>query len=223
MIRVTSPAPTNTETEETTAFVPDATELQSIGAQPTPQALPRAAAFLGELVQDPWFFGSHVLPVLEEARDAERWYVARRWDGPDGSFSLQVFVWPSGTRTMIHDHSSWGAYACAAGTVFEERYTRLDDGSRHEHARLESAWQLAWSPEDGASTVLPGDGGIHSVGNPFEEAAVSVHLYGPRLEEVDGRDYDPSRDYVCDRLDDPAEDMDGTVAQDWPVHGRRGC
>ena len=223
MIRVTSPAPTITETEETTAFVPDATELQSIGAQPTPQALPRAAAFLGELVQDPWFFGSHVLPVLEEARDAERWYVARRWDGPDGSFSLQVFVWPSGTRTMIHDHSSWGAYACAAGTVFEERYTRLDDGSRHEHARLESAWQLAWSPEDGASTVLPGDGGIHSVGNPYGEAAVSVHLYGPRLEEVDGRDYDPSRDYVCDRLDDPAGDMDGTVAQDLPVHGRRGC
>jgi len=223
MIRVTSPAPTNTETKETTAFVPDATELQSIGAQPTPQALPRAAAFLGELVQDHWFFGSHVLPVLEEARDAERWYVARRWDGPDGSFSLQVFVWPSGTRTMIHDHSSWGAYACAAGTVFEERYTRLDDGSRHEHARLEGAWQLAWSPEDGASTVLPGDGGIHSVGNPFEEAAVSVHLYGPRLEEVDGRDYDPSRDYVCDRLDDPAGDMDGTVAQDLPVHGRRGC
>ncbi len=223
MIRVTSPAPTNTETKETTAFVPDATELQSIGAQPTLQALPRAAAFLGELVQDHWFFGSHVLPVLEEARDAERWYVARRWDGPDGSFSLQVFVWPSGTRTMIHDHSSWGAYACAAGTVFEERYTRLDDGSRHEHARLEGAWQLAWSPEDGASTVLPGDGGIHSVGNPFEEAAVSVHLYGPRLEEVDGRDYDPSRDYVCDRLDDPAGDMDGTVAQDLPAHGRRGC
>jgi hypothetical protein len=27
-------------------------------------------------------------------------------------------------------------------------------------------------------------------------------LYGPRLEEIDGRDYDPSRDYVCDRMDD---------------------
>jgi hypothetical protein len=29
-----------------------------------------------------------------------------------------------------------------------------------------------------------------------------VHLYGPRLGEIDGRDYDPSRDYVCDRLED---------------------
>ena len=221
MTKATSPAPANERTEMTTIFAPDAVELQDLSTQPTLQALPRAAAFLADLVRDRSFLRSHVLPVLEEAQDAERWYVARRWDGQDGSFSLQLFVWPAGTRTMIHDHSSWGAYACAAGTVFEERYERLDDGSRHEHARLEEAWHLAWSPKDGASTVLPGNGGIHRVGNPYEETAVSVHLYGPRLEEVDGRDYDPSRDYVCDRLDDSEEEMDGMVSQDWPVHGLR--
>jgi hypothetical protein len=27
-----------------------------------------------------------------------------------------------------------------------------------------------------------------------------VHLYGPRLGEVDGHDYNPSRDHVCDRV-----------------------
>ena len=183
----------------TTSLANSPNELRSICELPTESALPRAAAFLADLVQDRSFVESHVLSVLEEARGAEGWYVARRWDDPEGSFSLQVFVWPAGTRTMIHDHSSWGAYACAAGTVFEERYERLDDGLRHEHARLEEAWHLSWRPEDGASTVLPGDGGIHSVGNPYEETAVSVHLYGPRLEEIDGRDYDPSRDYVCDR------------------------
>jgi hypothetical protein len=32
--------------------------------------------------------------------------------------------------------------------------------------------------------------------------AISVHLYGPRLGEIDGRDYDPSRDFVCDRRED---------------------
>jgi hypothetical protein len=103
---------------------------------------------------------------------------------------------------MVHDHSSWGAYACAAGTVFEERYKRLDDGSRFEHARLERDWRLSWSPEDGASTVLPGNDGIHRVGNPYEDVAVSVHLYGPRTNALDGRDYDPSRDYVCDRVEE---------------------
>jgi hypothetical protein len=104
--------------------------------------------------------------------------------------------------TKVHYHSSWGAYCCAIGSVLEERYERLDDGSRHDHARLKKVWQLLWSSEDGASTVLPGDGGIHRVGNPAESTAISVHLYGPQIEEVDGRDYDPSRDYVCDRRED---------------------
>jgi predicted metal-dependent enzyme (double-stranded beta helix superfamily) len=187
-------AVTKRESEKT--YDPDAIELREIGAMPTAQALPQAAAFLADLVQDSSFLESQVMSVLEKASGAEGWYVAQRWDDPEGYFSLQVFVWPAGTRTMIHDHSSWGAYACAAGTVFEERYERLDDGSHHEHARLEEAWRLSWRPEYGASTVLPGDGGIHSVGNRHQETAVSVHLYGPRLEEIDGRDY------VCDRLDD---------------------
>ena len=206
----------------TTTLSPSATELRALCAQPTERALPRAAAFVADLVRDQSFFNDHVLLALEGARDAEGWYVARRWDDPEGSFSMQLFVWPAGTRTEIHDHSSWGAYACASGTVFEERYERLDDGTRHGHARLGEVWRLLWSPRDGASTVLPGDGGIHRVGNAHEEAAVSVHLYGPRLGEVDGRDYDPSRDYVCDRLDDSTDEISENAAHGRPVHGHRG-
>jgi hypothetical protein len=84
----------------------------------------------------------------------------------------------------------------------EERYERADDGSILDHARLKELWRLEWRREDGISTVLPYEGGIHRVGNPTGEPAISVHLYGPRLGEIDGRDYDPSRDYVCDRLED---------------------
>ena len=185
-----------------TTLTPDTNELPEIARLPTGSALPRAARFLSELVRDAGFVRGEILPLLKAAKYARDWYVARRYDSHDGSFSLQVFVWPPGTGTKIHDHSCWGAYACALGTVFEERYERLDDGSRYEHARLEEAWHLSWGPEDGASTVLPANGGIHSVGNPYEQTAVSVHLYGPRLEEIDGRDYDPSRDHVCDRLED---------------------
>jgi predicted metal-dependent enzyme (double-stranded beta helix superfamily) len=192
-----------------TTLGPDVHGLQALCALPTTQALPRAADFVTDLAQDHSFLKSYVLPFLEEARSAEEWYVARHWDSPEGSFSLQVFVWPAGTRTRVHDHSSWGAYACAAGIVLEERYERLDDGVRQDHARLEEVWQLPWSPRDGASTVLPGDGGIHRLGNPYGEVAVSVHLYGPRVGEVDGRDYDPSRDYVCDRLDDQPDEFGG--------------
>jgi hypothetical protein len=47
-----------------------------------------------------------------------------------------------------------------------------------------------------------------------------VHLYGPRTGEVDGRDYDTFRDYVCDRLEDPADEIPENAAHEWPVHGR---
>jgi hypothetical protein len=50
--------------------------------------------------------------------------------------------------------------------------------------------------------VLPYEGGIHRVGNTTAKPAISIHLYGPRLGEIDGRDYGPSRDYVCDRHED---------------------
>lgn len=185
-----------------TTFALNTGDLQELCALSTARALPLAAAFVADLVRDRSFLDAHVAPLQREAREAEDWYVAHRWDDPEGDYSLQVFVWPPGTRTRIHDHAAWGAYACAAGTVLEERYERLDDGSIEEYAHLRESWRLAWSPQDGASTVQPGDGGIHRVGNPNGELAVSVHLYGPRTSPVDGRDYDPSREYVCDRLED---------------------
>lgn len=185
----------------TTLQSPCVDELETVCDLPPEAALPRAVAFLNDMAEDPTLLESVVLPILEGAEEAEGWHVARRYDGEDGAYSLQIFVWPPGTGTRIHDHSSWGVYRCAWGSVLEERYERLDDGSRLDHARLKKSWQLTWSPEDGSSTVLPGDGGIHRIVNPFDEAAVSVHLYGPRMGEVDGRDYDPSRDHVCDRLE----------------------
>ena len=178
-------------------------DLQTISRLPTELALQRAARYLAQLVEDPAFFEAEIGTLLEGTADTRAdWYVANEYEGSDRSFSLQVFVWPPGTKTRIHDHSSWGVYCCAVGSVLEERYERLDDGLRLDHARLKKVWELMWSREDGASTVLPGDGGIHQVGNPGDRMAISVHLYGPRLGELDGRDYDPSRDYVCDRRDD---------------------
>ena len=176
-------------------------ELGTLSELPPEPALRGAVSFLARLLRDRAFLDRYVLLPLREAQEADQWYVAHGCEGEDASYSLQVFVWPPQTGTQIHDHSCWGAYCCVVGSVLEERYERLDDGSRWEHARLKKLWGLSWSPEDGASTVLPGDGGIHRVGNPGSETAISVHLYGPRLGEVDGHDYDPSRDHVCDRVD----------------------
>ena len=188
--------------DTTTSLALDTNELQKLCEPPTELALQQAAPFLAHLVKDPTFLEAEILPLLEVARGTEEnWYVAHSYDSKDHSFSLQVFVWPPSTETKIHDHSSWGVYCCAVGSVLEERYERLDDGSRPDHARLKKIWQLSWSKEDGVSSVLPHDGDIHRVGNPGDSVAISVHLYGPRMGDVDGRDYDLSRDYVCDRLE----------------------
>jgi predicted metal-dependent enzyme (double-stranded beta helix superfamily) len=174
--------------------------LGALAALPTERALRGAVPFLSRLSNDRTFLDAHVLHLLREARGAEDWYVAYDCNSPDDSYSLQVFFWPAGSRTRIHDHTSWGVYCCVVGSVLEERYQRLDDGLRPNHARLKKVWQLRWSREDGASTVLPYEEGIHRVGNAGESPAISMHLYGPPIGEVDGRDYDPSQNYVCDRL-----------------------
>jgi hypothetical protein len=177
----------------------DTSGLEGLADLAPEAALTEAVALLNRLAEDPGFEDAYVLPLLKEARGAEEWYVANRYEVGEGSYCLEVFVWPPGSKTEIHDHASWGAFRCVVGWVFEERYERLDDGSRLNHARLKKIWQLRWGTEEGVSTVLPYDGGIHRVGNPGEDTAISVHLYGPRTGEVDGRDYDPSRHYVCDR------------------------
>ena len=189
--------------DTTTPLALDTNELQKLSELPTELALQQAAPFLANLVKDPTFLEAEILPLLDEARSTgEDWFVAHSYEGKDHSCSLQVFVWPPGSATRIHDHSSWGVYCCAVGSVLEERYERLDDGSRLDHAHLKKIWQLLWSREDGASSVLPYDGGIHRVGNVSDSLAISVHLYGPRIGEVDGRDYDLSINYVCDRREE---------------------
>lgn len=184
-----------------TLVVPDESGLEGLSGLAPETALREAVPILADLALDGTFLADCIPPLLEEAREITDWYVAYHHEGQNGAYSLQVFVWPPGSRTKIHDHATWGAYCCVVGSVLEERYERLDGASRPNHARLREVWRMSWSREDGISTVLPRDEGIHRVGNPGESTAVSVHLYGPPTGEVDGRDYDPSRDYVCDRVE----------------------
>jgi predicted metal-dependent enzyme (double-stranded beta helix superfamily) len=184
-----------------TSPTPDLSELEEFSALPPALALERVVPVLERLVEDPAFRSSEILPHLERADRAKEWYVAGSHNGESRSYSLQIFVWPPGFETKIHDHSTWGALRCVVGSIVEERFERLDDGLQPNRARLRRVWRRVLNRQDGASTVLPYEGGIHRVGNPGPDTAVSVHLYGRRMGELDGRDYDPSRDYVCDRVE----------------------
>ena len=57
------------------------------GLSPEP-VLREAVPLLIRLASDPTFLDAHVLPLLEEAREAEDWYVAHSCEGQDDSYSL---------------------------------------------------------------------------------------------------------------------------------------
>jgi predicted metal-dependent enzyme (double-stranded beta helix superfamily) len=160
-----------------------------------------AQAFLARLSRDPLFVASQIVPLLSYSVPRREPSIAATVGLREAATCLQVFVWPVGATTPIHDHTSWGAYLCVVGSLVEDRYERLDDGVQPSVGRLRRAWRRILAPSDGASTVLPYEQGIHRIANTSGRLAISVHLYGPRTGELDGRDYDPSRDFVCERFE----------------------
>jgi predicted metal-dependent enzyme (double-stranded beta helix superfamily) len=163
--------------------------------------LEESSAFLTQLARDPKFIARQILSSLPHAALGSEPMITATYGLREASPCLQVFVWPVGAATPIHDHTSWGAYYCIAGTLQEERYERLDDGAQPSTARLRKVWQRPLRKQDGASTVGAYAEGIHRISNTSGRPAISVHVYGPRQGVFDGRDYDPTREFVCDRLE----------------------
>lgn len=160
-----------------------------------------SSAFLTQLARDPGFMATQILSSLPYVWSGSEPMITATYGLREASPCLQVFVWPAGATTPIHDHTSWGAYHCVVGTLQEERYERLDDGAQPSTARLRKVWQRPLRKQDGASTVGAYAAGIHRISNTSGRSAISVHLYGPRQGVFDGRDYDPTREFVCDRLE----------------------
>lgn len=173
------------------------TDLAEFTDVPLPTAMRAAARLITRLMTDPKFPNLHDLSRYEQTPDNGP-VVAHSFDA--GPFIVQLFAWPPHAQSQIHDHSSWGAIGCLIGEIREERYRRLDNGTQLNVAHLKKIWQRTWQRATGVSTLLPGDGGIHRISNLGDTVALSVHIYGPP-SEIDGRDYDPSRNYVCDRME----------------------
>lgn len=165
-------------------------------------ALNDAHTFLAQLTRNAQFMAVQVLPHRYlELRGSEP-VVLTSFGSREATTCLQIFAWPAGATTPIHDHTAWGAYQCVIGALAEERYMRLDEKGNADTAHLRSQWKRRLSLVDGASTLGAYDAGIHKISNTSSQMAISIHLYGPRSNAVDGRDYDPQRHFVCDRIGD---------------------
>jgi predicted metal-dependent enzyme (double-stranded beta helix superfamily) len=166
-------------------------QLRSLEDLPPEVAIREAAPLLAALIRSTTLLDR--LPCIEGLAPTP----VQLTDGSE-RINLQMFLWPAGAWTPIHDHTSWGVYVCVAGSLLEDRYVRLDDGAQSDRAHLRRDWRAIWRPGQ-QSQLLPYSGGIHRVANPNLGPAVSLHLYGPRTSAMDGRDYDPCTDSVCDR------------------------
>ena len=104
------------------------------------------------------------LPNLVDHQSGER-----HWVELDSSPYLQIWLlsWPVGTETGWHDHGeSAGAFLTVRGTLREQ--------TSHGHRRLDRTL----SAGEGRSF---GPNHIQLIANAGVEAALSVHLYTPRL------------------------------------------
>jgi quercetin dioxygenase-like cupin family protein len=114
------------------------------------------------------------LPDLVDHQSGER-----RWVELDSSPYLQIWLhsWPAGSETGWHDHGkSAGAVLTVSGTLREQ--------TSHGHRRTERSLTAG----EGRSF---GPNHLHQVANVGPEAALSVHLYTPRVTTITRYDVTP--------------------------------
>ncbi|RJP67581.1 MAG: hypothetical protein C4532_14465 [Candidatus Abyssobacteria bacterium SURF_17] len=114
---------------------------------------------------------------------------------PGRLFSLRLFLWDAGDYTPVHDHSSWGVIGPVSGTLEVINYRRDDPGSQAGQARLIEAERLLLEPGETAFT-LPLNDGIHTIGNPTDEAMLSLSLYGSPLPRGYINGFDLATGYI---------------------------
>jgi predicted metal-dependent enzyme (double-stranded beta helix superfamily) len=120
-----------------------------------------------------------VARVVDELRAESRRRPARvlvEHVEPESPFTVQVFRWPPGWTTSIHDHVSWGVVAVLLGAEQEQLF-RIDEQGRPvpRSRRVVIAGECV-------SFVPPND--VHQVCAP--EPTLSLHVYGADLSITGG-------------------------------------
>ena len=94
----------------------------------------------------------------------------------DGGLAFSSLVVPAGAQTPVHDHLAWGIVGLYRGRQDEDVFTRLDDASDEDRARLEVVERRSIVTGD-CYELLP-ETDIHRVRTTSHETSVSLHLLG---------------------------------------------
>lgn len=98
---------------------------------------------------------------------------------PDNeAFSVIAFIWGAGQTAPVHDHLVWGLVGLYRGSVIEKRFKREDHGVSAEPRYSIREVSEVKADKGDITFVYPPDYDIHGVSNPFDEIAITVHIYG---------------------------------------------
>jgi cysteine dioxygenase len=95
----------------------------------------------------------------------------------DELFELIALCWEPRTQSPIHNHSGQLCWlSIQTGALRLENFSTLDGPGPGDRIRLVPNGGLDRAPE-GVLDLQQGDNAIHRVSNPFDERAVSLHVY----------------------------------------------
>jgi predicted metal-dependent enzyme (double-stranded beta helix superfamily) len=120
-------------------------------------------------------------PLPDRVRETNEACYGRHflYGDPDGRFEMVIMTWSPGQATPVHDHAGiWCVEGVLEGLIDVTRYDlteKLDDNL----VRLRSTEVIHAGLGQCGALIPPVE--YHSISNPYDRQAVSLHVYGGRM------------------------------------------
>lgn len=102
------------------------------------------------------------------------------YHSPDCGCCVVAMVWGPGQGTPVHDHAgTWCVEGCVRGRLRITNY-RLDEELANDRVRMTRQESIDVCPGAVGSLIPPFE--HHTIENPFDEPAITLHVYGKELD-----------------------------------------
>lgn len=100
---------------------------------------------------------------------------------PEGRYSVLAMVWAPGQGTPLHDHAgNWCVECVYRGRIRVTSYELQNDSKREEPLYFEEKNQVTSGLADAGVLIPPFE--YHEINNPFDEPAVTIHVYRGEMD-----------------------------------------
>jgi predicted metal-dependent enzyme (double-stranded beta helix superfamily) len=104
---------------------------------------------------------------------------ARRllYQDPDGRYEVRVMVWNRGQGTPLHDHAGLWCVECVyRGRIRVVSFSMEGEDAQSGLFQFQKEREILAGVGDAGALIPPFE--YHTISNPTEEPAVTIHVYG---------------------------------------------